>query len=345
MNENYSPAYLVAGLVVASILATCCTNASAQNLSGVWKSDQHGYAVVVTQQGDVTQITANEEFAKPGYETIHAGEEVSRGTLRVGRFNGQAIFFHHQISVANCGVPARSFAPFVATLSNDGKRLQGTMTAQDMTGSGCQMRQVSHPTSFTRVDPVKGACPQIAPPRGIQVSSRKLSKLYKGYFSSILSASAQATVLEVFKRANYGYEMYKVLHQQFSILDARKVPPFLETDLPLLNKAVVQNSNNTELTALARTILGQGDRQSALGDMAMCANRIDNAVYALHLYGVDKAACSALVNSRTLQVRGVQVNGVTNGRCEKDIRAIDWKPWAQAGRNQVTLLINPWAAN
>jgi len=343
MHENYTPCYLVASCLVVSLLSTYSISASAQNLSGVWKSDQHGYTVVITHQGDTVQVTANEEFAKPGYETVRAGDQVSRGSFGGGNFNGQAVFFHHETSVANCGVPKRTFVPFVASLSSDGKRLAGKMTPQDMTGSGCQMRQMSYPTSFTRVDDVKGACPQIAPPRGIQVSSKKLSKLYNGYISSILSASAQATAREVFKRAGYGYEMFKVLHQNFLILEAPKVPIFVNDDLPLLNTAVRQSSGKEDLTPLARTILGQGNRQSPLGEMPMCVNTIDNATYALHLYGVDKAVCNALVASRTNQIRGVQVNGVLNGQCEKDIRAIDWKPWARAGRNQVTLLVNPHA--
>ncbi len=57
------------------LLATHGTSASAQNPSGLWKSDQHGYAVVITQQDNAVQVVADEEFGKQGYQTVRAGDQ------------------------------------------------------------------------------------------------------------------------------------------------------------------------------------------------------------------------------------------------------------------------------
>ena len=335
------------GTVLGGVGMAMATTAVAQDLSGEWVSDEFGYTVRIEQKNGLVQFIAQEDYRKAGYETLKRGDTIGSGRFDGRVLEGTGVMFHHRSTIANCGLASRSQTQARYTLSADGTALRGTEIAQDV-GRDCKAASSSFAAGFTRiVAEAPGTCPQLQPIDGRAVKSAKISKYYSNYVRTILGASAQMTFKQAFGVANYGVETFKILQAQLAILEANAVPVLVNDKLPLLSAAVKQNRDPAALNDTARRLFASRDPADSLAGMPLCVAppAESGGRYDLNLYGVDQAACKALLRSPNDLIKSVRINGNEGGTCEANVRVLDWQPWHSVGRNQVTLSINPWGTS
>lgn len=127
------------------------TTVTDSSLSGVWKSDTHGYQILLEHKGNTVIGKLLHDFQKPGYPLQPAGQVVFSGSVFGNRISGTGLLIQPLSLIKSCNLSAFTEVDAKGEVTKDLNRLTSTSVVTSIEQRTCRLLKTEQATDiFTR---------------------------------------------------------------------------------------------------------------------------------------------------------------------------------------------------